>query len=307
MYLFDKFVVDPPKIQSLPEIISFDEKYLNKSVTENGYAFVIVDWLKIKIVDILSSRNINKLTSYFSSIPAEIRGKVKYITMDMYEPYLQIAKTYFNNAIVAIDSFHVLQNLIKAFEKVRCKYLHIFDNGSDELDDNDINYYLLKKYKDLFYKQYGMLEQNKSYNRKLKSYVSERSIIDMAIKTDSELEKAYLMLQEYLEFNRSTYREDAEPLLDYIIELFSDSGLNSFIEFSKTLCNWKEYILNSFIKIYDSKKRIKRRLSDGPIESINGIIKKIHLNANGFNNFTRLRKVIFFKINKDLAYKFNSI
>ena len=50
------------------------------------------------------------------------------------------------------------------------------------------------------------------------------------------------------------------------------------------LKTWKEYILNSFIKITDANGKI-RRLSDGPIEGINNSIEKIHKNANRYANF----------------------
>ena len=116
--IFDKYVAEP-KLTYLPEVISFDEKFINRNICENGYSFVLIDWLNVKILDIVSSRHIDKLNPYFSKINPKLRSYVKYITMDMYDTYLRIARIYFNKAIVAVDSFHVLQNLIRAFEKVR--------------------------------------------------------------------------------------------------------------------------------------------------------------------------------------------
>lgn len=141
--IFDKYVADP-KLTYLPSVISFDEKFVNRKICENGYSFVLVDWLSVKILDIISSRHLDRLDAYFSKMSPKLRSYVKYITMDMYDTYLKIAKTYFNNAIIAVDSFHVLQNLIRAFEKVRNKFLRKYDNGSDELETNSEEYYLLK-------------------------------------------------------------------------------------------------------------------------------------------------------------------
>ena len=76
-----------------------------------------------------------------------------------------------------------------------------------------------------------------------------------------------------------------------------------FICVNKKTCS-KEYILNSFIRIYDQNKKKHRRLSEGPIEGINSQIQKIHMNSNGFTNFNRLKKVVIYKINKYLPYKF---
>ena len=303
--LFDRFVAEPPLIPIFPEIISFDEKFLNKNIAENGYTFIIVDWLNVKIIDILSSRHFDKLTSYFSKISPEIRSKVKYITMDMYDTYLRIAKIYFNNAIIVVDSFHVIQNLIRAFDKVRSKFLRKFDNGADDLEDNDENYYLLKKGKDLLTKKYGELSLEKKHNKKFKSYLSDRNFVDLILKIDPEILKAYNLMQDYLEFNCYTNYEEAKKDFDYIISEFNSSEITSYIEFSYTLNNWKEYILNSFTFIYDENLGKRRRLSDGPIEGINNNIEKIHSSSNGLNNFNRLKKLAIYKINKDLPYKFN--
>ena len=138
--------------------------------------------------------------------------------MDMYDTYLRIAKIYFNNAIIAVDSFHVLQNLIRAFEKVRNKFLRKYDNGSDELEDNSEEYYLLKKGKDLLTVIHGNLSTEPKYNRKLHMHISDRTFVN--------------------------------------------------------------YILNSFISVFDHNKMKYRILSDGPIEGLNSQIQKIHMNSN---------------------------
>ena len=301
--IFDKYVADP-KLTYFPSVISFDEKFVNRTICENGYAFVLVDWLNVKILDIISSRHLDRLDSYFSKISPKLRSYVKYITMDMYDTYLRIAKIYFNNAIIAVDSFHVLQNLIRAFEKVRNKYLRKYDNGADELETNSEEYYLLKKGKDLLTVLHGNLSTELKYNKRLHMHISDRTFVNYILKIDSELDKAYWLLQDYLEFNRCSTKEEAESEMDEIIDKFFNSGIASYIEFAKTLSTWKEYILNSFIRIYDQNKKKHRRLSEGPIEGINSQIQKIHMNSNGFTNFNRFKKVVIYKINKYLPYKF---
>ena len=301
--IFDKYV-DDPKLKYLPTVISFDEKFVNREICENGYSFVLVDWLNVKILDIISSRHLDRLDAYFSKISPKLRSYVKYITMDMYDTYLRIAKTYFSNAIIAVDSFHVLQNLIRAFEKVRNKYLRKYDNGADELEDNSEEYYLLKKGKDLLTVLYGNLSTELKYNRKLHMHISDRTFVNYILKIDPEIDKAYWLLQDYLEFNRCLTQDEANGEIDEIIDKFFNSGIASYIEFAKTLSTWKEYILNSFIRIYDQNKKKHRRLSEGPIEGINSQIQKIHMNSNGFTNFNRFKKVVIYKINKYLPYKF---
>ncbi|WP_367270353.1 transposase [uncultured Lactobacillus sp.] len=69
------------------------------------------------------------------------------------------------------------------------------------------------------------------------------------------------------------------------------SKLEPLVDVAKTLLTWKEYIINSFIRINDvlNKDDSPRRLSNGPIEGINSIIEKINVNGNGYTNFKRFK------------------
>ena len=87
-----------------------------------------------KIFDILANRHKNYLVYYFSRIPLEQRSKVKYITMDMWETYLDVAKRYFKNAKIAIDSFHVMEVVNNAMNKVRLSVMQKFNKKTDNLD-----------------------------------------------------------------------------------------------------------------------------------------------------------------------------
>lgn len=67
------------------------------------------------------------------------------------------------------------------------------------------------------------------------------------------------------------------------------------------LLNWKDEIINSFT-IIDSNDN-NRRLSNGPIEGINGIIEQIKINGKGYTNYDRLKRRIIYTINKDTELK----
>lgn len=99
--VFDRYI-DYHAPTSLPSVMSFDEKHINKNMTDNVYLFVIVDFKNIEIYDIVYSRHKYVLERYFSKIPLEERQKVEYITMDMWEPYLDVSKRYFKNAKIAM-------------------------------------------------------------------------------------------------------------------------------------------------------------------------------------------------------------
>ena len=67
-------------------------------------------------------------------------------------------------------------------------------------------------------------------------------------------------------------------------------------EVAKTLENWKQEILNSFVLIGN------KRISNGPIEGKNYYIKKILYNGNGMMNFEHSRNRIFYSQNRYETY-----
>lgn len=301
--LFEKYVATP-NYTELPTIMCFDEKFLNRSIAKNGYAFIIVDFVNKKLFDILSSRHKEDLYKYFAKFSIEKRKKVKYIIIDMYQTYLDVAETFFPDAIIIVDSFHVVQNVRNAFDTIRKKIQKKYDNGSDDIDQNTEFYYLLKHNKDALIKFYTSLNNERKYNTRLKMYISERTMVSYALNIDPLLKNSYDLLQDYYEYNKYNSIETAEEMLNEIILKFKLSKIKEFEDVGFTLSRWKKYIINSFITIIDEKFHTKRRLSNGPIESINSLIEKIHLIGNGFKNFPLFRKICLCKINKTITFKF---
>lgn len=85
----------------------WDEFYFNKHA-KHKYAFIMMDFRKKVILDILESRWVTDLSSYFHEIPYNERIQVKYIVIDMYKNYRSLAKTYSKNKIICIDPSHVI-------------------------------------------------------------------------------------------------------------------------------------------------------------------------------------------------------
>lgn len=252
----------------------------------------------------ISTRHKDDLYKYFSKFPPEKRKKVKYIIIDMYPTYLEIAEIFFPDAIVIVDSFHVVRNVRNSFDTIRKNIQKIYDNGANEIDQNTEYYYILKSCKDSLLKFYPTLKNEREYNRRMKMYISERTFVNYALKIDPLLEKSYYLLQDYYEFNKYASIETAEELLEEIIDNYKLSKITEFEDLSYTFTRWKKYIINSFITIRDEKFKKQRRLSNGPIESINNFIERIHVIGNGFKNFPLFKKICLCKINKTLIFNF---
>lgn len=303
--IFDRYVDYTPS-SNLPTIMSWDEKSVTKRMTERPYIFIIVDFLNNKIYDILPSRHKNTLTSYFSKIPIDIRNKVEYITIDMWDTYLDLARLYFTKAKIVIDSFHVVKNISTALDSVRKQLMNKYNNGAENIEQNHENYYLLKKFKFILLSQFDELDERRFYNRKLCGWYDKHSIRKLLLNIDPKLKLSYELYSRYLEFNKTTSYEEAKKELEILLEDFFNSHIKQFIDIAKTISHWKEYILNSFIRVDDKDQTTKRRLSNGPIEGINSIIEKLNVNGNGYTNFFRFKNRIIYSINKDIPLKNNT-
>lgn len=152
--IFDEHVDCSPKELSLA--MNFDEFYLGKK-SKQKYAFVITNHLTGEIIDILPSRKKEYLTRYFDSIPKIVRNNVQFICIDMYETYKDVATSRFPKALIAVDSFHVIQHINQALIELRAFIMNKFDKKKSKLVYNDMYYYMLKKFHYFFVKDYDKI------------------------------------------------------------------------------------------------------------------------------------------------------
>ena len=107
---------------------------------------------------------------------------------------------------------------------------------------------------------------------------------------DNELTAAYRLKEKYRTFNLTADYETCDEPLNELIYEFRNSKLAEFRSFGKTIEKWKVKIKTSFMRVNG------RRISNGPIESTNSIIKT----ANGIKSFYRFRNRVLYSINKDI-------
>lgn len=123
-------------------------------------------------------------------------------------------------------------------------------------------------------------------------YISPEALINRLLEIDPELEIAYTLKCDYDEINSIATYHNAGRYIDKYIEDLHVYRLPEFIPISKMLKNWKHEIVNSFLTYRG------RRISNGPIESMNSRIKLIKRNANGYKNFYRFRLRCLYTLNK---------
>ena len=285
----DSYVVIPSR--PLPESIGIDEIYSKAlSKKNNSYICVLIDNKRRCLFEVLPSRSKQTLSLYFSTFSKPFRNNVKYVTIDMYQAYKDVAQTYFPNAILAVDPFHVIKHLTDDFDTLRRRIMNQCEYRSPA-------YYLLKKWHWLLENDKVDLDNSKRYNKVFKTKLNHRDLFNMIMDTFPELGEAYLLKERYRRFNLECDYEDA--LLGYheIVQSFVNAAVPEFNEFIGILRNWEEEILNSFKRPYES-----RRLSNALSENTNGKIRKYLTISNGLVNFPRFRKRVLLALSKDVSY-----
>lgn len=291
--IFDKHVDIPGK--KLPAVLSIDEKYFPSSDQDGLYICILMNFITGEIVDVLPDRRKDYLSKYFGDIRnndiknhTKEMSNVKYISIDMYEPYKDIAKAYFPTATICIDSFHVLENLTKFFHKVR--------NRCRRETKDEVIEYLLFKFRYIFNHNIN-LDNEAKYNKRLGRYINYRGIMELLFERFPELKTAYDLKEAYICFNSTATYDTAEEKLNELIRQFADANIPEYVDFYNLLVNWHREIINSFTT-YNGK-----RINNSAIESKNKMVETLFYNANGFVNFKRTRNRIMYCLNKNDTYK----
>jgi len=289
----DSFFTIPRR--PLPESLGIDEIH-NRSLARktSPYLCILVDNEKRCLYDILDTRAKYSLSDQFSKIPREDRYVVKYVTIDMWEPYKDLAETYFPNAVIAVDPFHVIEHLCNDFTRLRLSLMSRCEYCSN-------GYYLLKKWSWLLMKDDVELDNRRAYNHRFGTDLNRRDLKNLIFETFPVLRDAYELKEFYRKFSKEFSYDDAVIIFPRIQKMFVKSGIPEYAEFCGILDNWKDEILNSFKRPYDES-----RLSNAYTENINGKLRTYFTIARGLKNFERFRKRALFALNPSIGYAITS-
>lgn len=289
----DSYITIPHR--PLPQSLGIDELHSKElSKRNSSYLCILVDNENHSVYDVLDSRSKTNISLYFSAIPREERCRVKYVTIDMWEPYKDVANTYFPNCIVAVDPFHVIKHLTTNFQRLRIDLMNQCTYGSNA-------YYLLKKWSWLLITDDVNLDNDRVFNGRFKMKLNRRDLRDMIFDTFPVLYKAYRLKEQYRKINAECSYEEALYQYDEIANAFKCCDIRQYEEFTAILFTWREEILNSFRRPYNDKK-----LSNAYTENINGKIRTYISVSRGISNFPRFRKRVIYALDPHVMYGLTS-
>lgn len=303
--VFDRYV----KMDRLPltDAICIDEVFLDMD-EHCKYALVIQDFHTGDPIDLLRSRRVNVTEPYFVSLPTEEKNSVKYLISDMYNPYISYVDKYFPNAVSVIDSFHVIQWIIRMIDNYIRQLLKKYRQRDRELQEKlsleeqrpvslpqSDEVYLLQKYRWLILANRSNITYHSDprMDPHFRCLMNTYDYEDALFRLDPKLKDFRDLKEKYIQFNN---RNAGKPIaakkeLDELIPMYRASEYEIFRDFGNLLEKYQDYIINSFIMVekYGHGKIYESRLSNGPIESINRKLKDLKRLGRGFRNFEHFR------------------
>lgn len=253
--------VQYPKPSSLPLVLSIDE--FRGNAGGQKFQAILTDPKQHKVFDILPSRTQYRLKAYLNSF--KNKKDVQYFIMDMNYVYRDIAESYFPNATIVIDKFHVVRYVTWALENVRKR-----------VQKNMLPYkrkYFKRSRRILLSHYYKLSDENKL-------------ALEVMLAQSPDLAVAYYLKEQFYDVMNSQNRSEAATKLKKFILSAEVSNLNEFQACLTMLSNWSKYILNAFDCPY----------TNGFTEGTNNKIKVIKRNAYGYRNFNNFRNRILLSL-----------
>ena len=237
----------------LSTVVSIDE--FRGNTNGEKYQSIITDPVGKKIIDILPTRYLVDLKSYFSDLHTD---DTKVFVSDMWSPYATVCKCFFRKARHVVDKFHVVRQVSWAFEAIR---------KQEQKKFSDYRRKYFKRSKSLLTKAYSKLTDN------------EKIQIGIMLQSSEQLLRAYVLKEGFYKIFYSKDREEAKSKLNRWILEADSSGIKKFEECAKTMMHWNSEILNYF----------DNRYTNGYTEGVNNKIKVIKRVSYGYRNFGRFR------------------
>ena len=189
----------------------------------------------------------------------------------------------FLKAKYVVDRFHYITYIMDALDGIRIRKQKDYNENSREykLLKNKKNVSLLRKYgNDIDWWVYTKRYKNGPMVDILPTDVLNEILIILP-----DLKEGYYLKEEFLDIIHHDEQMNVEKQIDKWINNCIEKNIPEFIEASKTISRWKEYILNSFID---------KRYSNGYTEGTNNKIKVLKRVGFGYKDFKFLRGRILY-------------
>lgn len=233
-----------------PEVVGLDEHFFRRKNGFMEFATMVTDLKGRKTLEVVHGKDHASLWRGLAEIPG--RENVKTVVIDMSSSYRSFAKSFFPNAKLVADKFHVMRLFTPHLMK-RSKEIH---GHRGELK----------------------IRRKLLWSRKSLDYFLKVEI-DHYLKDHLNLNTVYRFKEKLYELYRTKGYERARFSFERMIEQMSESILLEIKKLSETFKRWKNEILNYFCFKY----------TNGLTERMNGTGKLVQRRAFGYKSFRNYR------------------
>ena len=246
-------------LNELPRTVAIDE--FKGNTGKEKYNCIITDPENRVVLDILPTRKMYDLIKYFKEFPKENRMEVELFVSDMWKTYFKVSETWLKNATQVVDKYHWVRQIIWAFERVRKEEQKKFPKSERKY---------FKHSRKLLLKRFDELNDE------------QKQQVNIMLYKSANLNIAHWFKEDFLKILDCNDREEAKKRMSEWIDSALDSGIEHLEKCAKTMLNWLNGILNSFLT----------PITNGFTEGCNNKIKVLKRNAYGYQNFNRFRNRI---------------
>ena len=234
-----------------PERVGIDEHFFRRSRQGfRDFVSVIVDAKNHRLMEVVEGRTTGELQAALADIPG--RENVRAVALDLCDPFKNFARSFFPNAMLVADKFHVLRLLFPAINRHR----KLITGDRRSLP---VRRLLLRNGRDL----------DPVLRRALLGWLDEHPAL-------RELYHAKEML---VGFYRVRSYVQAARILTAITDHFARSDLPEIRTLRRTLLRWRHEVLAYF----------RTRLTNGITEGFNTKAKLVKRRAYGYRSFRNYR------------------
>ena len=230
-----------------------------------AYATTVADVEHHQIIDILPSRTFTDVAAWLDKQPAGWKERIDYGALDMSSAYAAVYSVVLPKATQVVDRFHVISLANRCLDAVRRRVQSEQTGHRGRRDDP------------LYRARRVLLRAEETLDQKASERL--RSLLELG-DPGAEVAIAYRIKERVRDFYRTRDPTEAQQMLEELQRHCLKKAMPPEVQrLGRTLHHWSDKILNYHMA----------RVSNGPTEALNNLIKRIKRIGFGFRNFENYR------------------
>lgn len=230
-----------------------------------NYATTVVDVEHHQLIEILPTRRYEDVARWINAQGDPWKERIRYGALDMSPTYAAVYSVTVPRALQVVDSFHCVQLANRCLDSVR-RRVQSEQTGHRGRRDDPL---------------YRVRRVLLTGEEKLDAAAKERlfSLLSLG-DPNAEVAIAYRIKERLRDFYRTIDPEQARAILEDLVDHCLKKAMPPEVQkLGKTIRSWFEKICNYHLA----------RVSNGPTEALNNLIKRIKRIGFGFRNFENYR------------------